>query len=203
MRKLLFVAFFIGITGTISAQELITGLTADYNTGIGERYTYGLGLHAEHRLGEHSNWYLNWHYTVGSNTHGEFYAHAGIPILLYRSGDWWDTPVRDVEDALAILLGPLICPSGVTYYVKRMPSQDYRFGLYCNPLAFDYWKMKPYQVASWTIESGVKFLWYMNDDRVLYISGGLNLTNNIRRGYRWYGNEALIGIQVGLLGYAD
>lgn len=202
MRQALFLVVLFMFVGKISAQEFIAGLTADYNSGIGERYTYGVGLHTEIRI-KKSNWYFNWHYGAGSNTHGEFYAHAGLPVLLYKSEDWWDTPVDDWEGALGLLLGPVICPSGITYYTPRQVNKDYRLGIYCNPLALDYWQMQPYKVASWTVESGAKFLWYMSDQRLLYIAGGVSFTNNIRRGYRWYGNETLVGLQIGLLGYAD
>jgi hypothetical protein len=203
MHQRILLLFFVFFFAKANAQEFIGGLTADYNSGIGERYTYGIGAHLEARVWKTKNFYLNWHYAAGSNTHSEFYAHGGLALLMYKSEDWWDTNVNSWEELVGLVIGPAICPLGMTYYVANFHNNDYRFGLYCNPLALDYWNMSPHKVTSWTLETGAKFLWYVSDERVLYVSGGVSFCNNIRKGSNGYGDETLIGMQIGLLRYSD
>lgn len=209
MRKFLLTAVLVLAVLLVKAQESYYGITADYNSGIGERYTYGLGLHTELRVAKTKNLYLNWHYSIGMNTHNELYAHGGLSLLLYRSDDWWTSGDGTLGSALATLLGPIIIPNGVTYYFPRQTAackeQPWRFGVYCNPIAMDFWNTKPYKVTSWTIESGAKVLYETRMGPVWYFAGGVSLTNNLRRAGRaaGFGNETLLQLQIGLLGITE
>ena len=184
------------------------GFTADYNSGIGERYTYGLGMHCEASVWHCENLYFNWHYSFGSNTHGELYGHGGLSLLLYRYDDWWDN-IHSFEDLFGTLVCPLLIPNGVTYYLPDHTSackrKPFRIGLYCNPIAMDFWRMEPAKVTSWTIETGAKLLYETKGDQILYLAGGVSFTNNLRRyrPYTGYGNEELVHVQIGLLGWSD
>jgi|GEM_PF-1674109 hypothetical protein len=209
MRKSLLILIFICGFTQLNAQKVFTGFTADWNSGIGERYTYGLGWHLEARMWRCENLYFNWHYSIGSNTHGELYGHGGLSLLLYKSDIWWRSGTGP-DDALATLLGPLLIPNGVTYYLPQGPAyackpKPMRIGIYCNPLAMDFWNMQPAKVTSWTVESGVKILYTLPGDQILYLSGGLSVTNNMRRNrpYGDYGNEELVHIQFGIMGVAE
>jgi hypothetical protein len=208
MRKLLLITIFVFSTFLCKGQQGYSGVTFDYNSGIGERYTYGLGLHMEMRCTRTKNLYFNWHYSLGSNTHGEMYGHGGLSLLLYRYDDWWDN-VHSWDELVGTIIAPIMIPNGVTYYLpqKSKACKDHRIrmGIYCNPIAMDYWNMKPRKVTSWTIESGCKLLWEINDNRVLYFAGGVSFTNNMRPAARGtgYGNEELISIQLGMLGVMD
>ncbi|HTF05660.1 MAG TPA: hypothetical protein VK826_16650 [Bacteroidia bacterium] len=205
MRPFLFTALLIFTLTTTKAQDRYFGATLDYNSGIGERYTYGLGLHLEANVWKSKNLYFNWHYSLGFNTHSEFYGHGGISLLLYKSRDWWMGGDGTWEGALAILIGPLICPNGVTYYFPMHSTayqlKPFRFGVYCNPLGMDYWDLEPFKVTSWTVETGAKVLYHTHAGPVWYLAAGVSFTNNIRRQGRvyGYGNEQLVQVQLGLL----
>lgn len=202
MRKTL-LAFLLSLIVCASyAQQRYFGFTADYNSGIGERYTYGLGMHLELQVTGCDNLYFNWHYTLGSNTHSELYFHAPLPIMLYRTRLWWDTPISDLGDVAALLIAPVCCPSGMTYYLPahhKFSGNKYRFGMYLDPLSLDVWQMNPHKVTSWTIDSGIKCIISTRSDMCFYFSSGVAFTNNVRRGAHGFGNEALIQVQVGIL----
>jgi hypothetical protein len=208
MRIPLLAVIFTCIFAQSSAQEGYVGMTVDFNTGIGERYTYGLGLHTEMRCPRTENLYFNWHYGIGSNTHGEVYGHAGLSLMLYRSDTWWNN-IHTWDDFLGTLLGPLLIPNGVTYYLPQHSNacRDHRLriGMYCNPIAMEYWNTKPLKVTSWTVEGGCKLLWETKGDQIVYLAGGVSFTNNLRRDGRsvGFGNEQLIHIQLGLLGIVE
>lgn len=205
MRGFLLTIIFVFALRFAHGQECYAGLTGDFNSGIGERYTYGLGVHVEARVWNCENLYFNWHYTFGSNSHEEMYLHGGMSLLIYRNPAWWLGARGDGRAFLITLLGPLVVPNGMTYYLPRSSSnwmnKRLRVGVYCNPLAMDYWDAKPYKVTSWTVEYGTKLLWETNSGRILYLAGGLSLTNNMRRqqAYNGYGTEELVHIQVGIL----
>lgn len=203
-RLLLLFAFLS--CANLRAQEFYSGVTFDYNSGIGERYTYGLGLHFEARAWRCKNLYFNWHYALGSNTHGELYGHGGMSLLLYKDSDWWRT--SSLGEFMGVLIGPLFIPNGVTYYfpdqVNRKKQRDVRLGVYCNPISLEFWNMEPHKVTSWSVETGAKLLWQMQGGKVLYLSGGVNFTNNLRRQrVTGYGNEQLVQLQLGILGWSD
>lgn len=191
----------------VHSQGVYSGATFDYNTGIGERYTYGIGFHLEARVFRPKNLYLNWHYSIGANTHGEFYGHGGMSLLLYKDSDWWR--VNSWEGLVGAVIGPLFIPNGVTYYLPNQPmlrnGRHVRIGMYCNPISLEYWNTKPYKVTSWTIESGAKLLYELDNHKFIYLAGGVSFTNNIRRAGRraGFGSEELVHIQLGLLGWTD
>lgn len=206
MRSFILAVSLLTFTSFVKAQGVYAGPTLDYNSGIGERYTYGIGFHFEARVFRPKNLYLNWHYSIGSNTHGEFYGHGGMSLLFYKDNDWWS--VNTWEELMGAVIGPLIIPNGVTYYLPnqiRLHNRKHvRIGIYCNPIALEYWNMKPYKVTSWTIESGAKLLWEVGNDRFIYFAGGVSFTNNLRRQRTTgYGSEELLHIQLGLLSWTD
>jgi hypothetical protein len=208
MRISLLAIILICLFSPSRAQSGYVGCTADYNSGIGERYTYGLGLHAEFRVRKCENLYFNWHYSIGSNTHGELYGHGGLSLLLYKDPDWWRYAGNSWESALGALFGPLLIPNGMTYYLPnytRVYDHNVRIGIYCNPIAMEHWDTSPFKVTSWTIEGGAKLLWETKGDRVVYLAGGIGVTHNMRRirSFGDYGNEELVHIQLGLLGLVE
>lgn len=197
------VLFFVALTlspAAIHAQYTYYGLTADYNSGIGERYTYGLGVHAELRACDNSNLYFNFHYSLGTNTHGEIYARGPVTLELYRRLNWPKYQSKHGKgSSLLLLVAPLICPIGITWYIPEKPKQQYRFGFYCNPLTMDYWNIDKGGVTSWSVESGVKLIRKLPGQKVFYISGGVLFTHNYRNSTR-YDDQPLAGIQIGILG---
>lgn len=203
--RLLLVFFALVFCTALRSQAVYTGGTFDYNTGIGERYTYGIGFHVEANPFRSDNWYLNWHYSIGANTHGEFYGHGGMSLLFYKSNEWWS--INTFEGWLGAIIVPLIIPNGVTYYLPNQPvlrnGKHLRIGMYCNPVALEYWDAKPYKVTSWTIESGAKILVEVANNRYVYLAGGVSFTNNIRGAGRrvGFGSEDLVHLQLGLLGW--
>lgn len=208
MRFLLSAVFVLSMC-FVRAQSGYAGFTGDFNTGIGERYTYGLGLHVEARVWRCNNLYFNWHYGAGSNTHGEFYGRGGLTVLAYGVREWWGYRASTWQEAAIIVVGPLVVPNGMTYY---FPNELYaangnrvRLGVYCNPIALEYWSMKPYKVTSWTLEAGAKILYYTKNDRVVYLAAGTGLTHNIRPQARGtgYGNEPLVQVQLGILSVVE
>lgn len=205
MRKLLLIACLVFTVTFCKSQDCYYGMTADFNTGVGERYTYGLGLHTEFRCARTKNLYFNWHYSIGMNTHSEFYGHGGLSLLLYKSDDWWRAGTGTWEEFVGMLIGPIIIPNGVTYYFPQQQSaykmKAFRFGVYCNPIAMDFWDSKPYKVTSWTIECGGKMLYETKAGPIWYFAGGVSFTNNMRRAGRTagFGSEELVQIQIGLL----
>lgn len=206
MRFRLLIVFALVICSAARAQRVFTGGTFDYNTGIGDRYTYGIGFHVEANPFRSENFYLNWHYSIGTNSHGEFYGHAGMSLLFYRSEEWW-LGVNSFEGLLGAFIVPLIIPNGVTYYLpygqEMLNGRHVRMGVYCNPVVLEYWNSRPYKVTSWTIETGTKFLIEIGDNRFIYLGGGVSFTNNIRRAARLagFGNEDLVHVQIGLVGW--
>lgn len=209
MRIFLPALFFVCFFTQLRAQNGYAGFTGDFNSGIGERYTYGLGLHVEARVRRCENLYFNWHYSIGSNTHGELYGHGGMSLLVYRSDAWWTFRPSSWDELAVQVIGPLLVPNGITYYMPSHSSpcseKRTRIGIYCNPIVMEHWNTKPFKVTSWTIEGGVKFLYEMENDRVLYCAGGFSVTNNVRRqrSYGDYGNEEMVQLQIGILGVVD
>jgi hypothetical protein len=204
-RFLLTTLLILSLVPAKTQSRRYCGATIDYNSGIGERYTYGLGFHLEATAWKSKNLYFNWHYSLGFNTHSEFYGHGGISLLLYKSREWWSGGTGSWEEAMAVLIGPLILPTGITYYFPTNSNackmKPFRFGVYCNPLAMDHWELEPFKVTSWTVETGGKMLYHTQAGAVWYVAAGVSFTNNIRRQGRitGYGNEQLVQVQIGLL----
>ena len=179
MKRSIIILLLVFTLSRVQAQQSFIGLSADYNSGLNFQGTYGLGVHVEVRVANTDNLYFNWHYGLGGTDNTEFYARGGMSLLLYGSRDWWSTPVNDIYGLLGLIIGPIICPNGMTYYFPQPRRSDFRIGIYANPLILEFWDKKPVSVTSWTLEGGVKILYTTNSTAVFFAGIGGSKTNNL------------------------
>lgn len=206
VRNLLIISFLICTVLPSQAQEGYFGPTVDFNSGFGTRGVYGLGLDAEVRITGSENLYLNWHFGIGGNEQSDVYGRLGIPLLLYRQPEWWNlSHANTAEELLTVILGPLMCPHGVTYYVPSQRKDGIRYGFFGNPLGLELWKVSSGRMMSWTFDAGSKVLSPLGADRCLMVSTGISMTNPIRKSAGLsadYGRNFMLNVRVGIVSSA-
>jgi len=177
LKKTILILFVL-LAGTSQAQKGYYGLNFDFNSTLNTRHTYAAGIHAEARLGERSKWYLNWDFALGANMQSDFYARCNLTILLYRDPDWFRcSSCNSFGEYMGVLLGPLLCPVGVSNYFYTSRNKDLRFGFYLNPIQMDYWD-SPNRIRSWSVHAGFKMIYNWQGNSHLYLRlGGINLYN--------------------------
>lgn len=179
MKNYIFI-FLLFFSSSANSQSFYLGYNFDFNSSLGSLHTFAADVHAEARIGKKSNWYCNWDFAMGANANNDLYGRANITILAYGSRNYWQNishNTNSVGEAIGVLLGPLLCPVGLTNYFYTTNNKDLRIGLYLNPLILDYWDMND-PIRSWSIHGGIKALYHWRKNANFYIKfGGINLYN--------------------------
>jgi len=149
---------------------------SDFNNSYQKQNTYSAGILCEIPF-NNPRWALDLQDNFGMTSAGNFYAHTSLITIGYIEGLQSGHPTHS-HGGWGILV-PLFLPVvGITYY--PIDNINFRLGLYCNPLCYDYIALGSGQeISAAVIETGLKMIKNNKTRPDMFLSVGSNYSINI------------------------
>lgn len=165
-------SFFLLGSFSAFSGTVYWGFTTDFNNNFKTRQTYSVGFLFDAQPFENIPVFLNYNYNIGLVNKGGLYVHSSLTALGILK---LVAPLDSVKLKIKVItyILSLVIPSGVTY--NFINKQQFRLGIYCNPLGYDYYNLPgKEEISASVIELGIKSTKSISDKVALYMSVGAN-----------------------------